>query len=90
MPTPKPPRPADSEDELPEPHLAQPPRYVIYLLTVWFDESSGNDPTNCRFRLENPRTKQGKGFVGVEALMKGLVNMTLGREDDQQAGAKSL
>jgi hypothetical protein len=72
MPTPKPPRPADSEDELPKPHLAQPPRYIIYLLTVWFDESSGNDPTNCRFRLENPRTKQGKGFVGVEALMKGL------------------
>ena len=69
MPTPKPPRPADSEDELPEPHLAQPPRYIIYLLTVWFDESSGNDPTNCRFRLENPRTKQGKGFVGVEALV---------------------
>jgi hypothetical protein len=50
--------------------------YTIYLLTVWFD-SMGNasDPASWRFRLENPRTKEARGFVGVEALAKGVSEM---------------
>lgn len=47
--------------------------YTIYLLTVWVTEREADDPRQWRFRLENPRTKEGKGFVGVEELIKGLV-----------------
>lgn len=61
----------DGDDSL-ESERSQRPRYVIYLLTVWLDEIDNSDPAKWRFRLENPRTKTGKGFVGVEALMKGL------------------
>ncbi len=53
------------------------PKYTIFLLTVWFDgpNNTGNasDPAAWRFRLENPRTKESRGFVGLEALMVGLV-----------------
>ena len=60
--------------------MAEPsPRYTIYLLTVWHDSphNSGNasDPSNWRFRLENPRTKEGRGCVGVEALIARLLSM---------------
>lgn len=60
--------------------MAEPtPRYTIYLLTVWFDSptNTGNatDPASWRFRLENPRTKASKGFVGVAALTAGLVQL---------------
>jgi hypothetical protein len=60
--------------------MAEPsPRYTIYLLTVWHDSpnTTGNasDPAGWRFRLENPRTKEGKGFVGVAALTAGLVQL---------------
>lgn len=53
-----------------------PPTYTIYLLTVWFDGTeNASDPANWRFRLENPRTKETRGFVGVEALAKGVSEM---------------
>lgn len=52
------------------------PAYTIYLLTVWFDSTeNASNPSNWRFRLENPRTKEAKGFVGVAALVSGLTTM---------------
>lgn len=57
------------------------PAYTIYLLTVWFDSpnNSGNaaDPASWRFRLENPRTKEAHGFVGVASLVHGLTTMMI-------------
>jgi len=54
------------------------PKYTIYLLTVWLDSpnNTGNasDPAAWRFRLENPRTKESRGFVGVEGLAAGLID----------------
>jgi hypothetical protein len=54
------------------------PRYTIYLLTVWFDSpnnrGNASDPAGWRFRLENPRTKEAQGFVGIDVLMVGLIN----------------
>lgn len=56
--------------------------YAIYLLTVWFSEGeNASDPAHWRFRLENPRTKESKGFVGVDALMAGLIE-TIGKRDN--------
>ena len=50
--------------------------YTIYLLTVWFDSTeNASNPSNWRFRLENPRTKEAKGFVGVAALATGVSKM---------------
>lgn len=52
------------------------PRYTIYLLTTWASEGeNASDPSNWRFRLENPRTKEARGFVGVAALMRGVTAM---------------
>jgi hypothetical protein len=55
------------------------PKYTIFLLTVWFDgpNNTGNasDPAAWRFRLENPRTKESRGFVGIEALLNGLMGV---------------
>ena len=54
--------------------MAEPtPRYTIYLLTVWAGEGeNANDPSSWRFRLENPRTKAAKGYVGLTMLVQGL------------------
>jgi len=69
------------------------PKYTIYLLTVWFDSpnNSGNasDPAAWRFRLENPRTKEGKGFVGVETLMQGLIERIGKDERNRQSDANA-
>lgn len=55
------------------------PNYTIYLLTIWASEAgNASDPAAWRFRLENPRTKERKGFVGVEALIAGLVQVVQG------------
>jgi len=49
------------------------PRYTIYLLTVWAGEGeNASDPSSWRFRLENPRTKAAKGYVGLTMLVQGL------------------
>lgn len=61
-----------ASDQPKEPHAS----YTIYLLTVWFDGTeNASDPANWRFRLENPRTKETRGFVGVAALAKGVSKM---------------
>lgn len=55
-----------------DPHAS----YTIYLLTVWFDSTeNASDPAHWRFRLENPRTKEAKGFVGMAALVTGVSEM---------------
>ena len=56
--------------------MAEPtPRYTIYLLTVWAGEGeNANDPSSWRFRLENPRTKAAKGYVGLPMLVQGLTD----------------
>ena len=52
--------------------------YTIYLLTVWFDSmENASDPANWRFRLENSRTKESKGFVGLAMLVKGVTETNL-------------
>jgi hypothetical protein len=47
----------------------QPPRYRIFLLTLW-EERTRNPalPPVWRFRLEDPRTGKQRGFAGLEAL----------------------
>lgn len=54
----------------------QMPTYTIYLLTVWFDRAeNAGTPQNWRFRLENPKTRDRQGYIGIEALKAGLVEM---------------
>lgn len=61
-----------ASDKVKEPH----PSYTIYLLTVWFDSTeNASDPAAWRFRLENPRTKEARGFVGVAALVTAVSEM---------------
>ena len=50
-----------------------PPRYRAFLLTLW--EERGRDresPQVWRFRLEDPRTGQRRGFASLEALVEAL------------------
>jgi len=45
-------------------------RYHIFLLTCWLDDTEiCDDPETWRFRLEDPRTGQLRGCVGLSALM---------------------
>jgi hypothetical protein len=54
-------------------NLDRPPRYHIYLLTIWQERSHGADSeVTWRFRLEDPDTGQRSGFTILEALMKAL------------------
>ena len=51
----------------------KPPRYRTYLLTVW--EERSHDPAAhvvWRFRLEDPRTGERRGFADLETLMAAL------------------
>lgn len=50
-----------------------PPHYHIYLLTVWEErtQDSQTEPV-WRFRLEDPRTGQQRGFATLEALAADL------------------
>ncbi|MBV7339951.1 hypothetical protein KFU94_69435 [Chloroflexi bacterium TSY] len=59
------------------------PNYRIFLLTVWTERPTIRAPTTrhgnqCgqqtiwRFRLEDPRTGQQRGFASVEALLAAL------------------
>ena len=51
----------------------KPPQYRSYLLTLW--EERGREPSArgvWRFRLEDPRTGEGRGFASLEALVAAL------------------
>ena len=53
--------------------IEEQPRYRTYLLTMW--EERGGEPDArvvWRFRLEDPRTGERKGFADLDALMEGL------------------
>lgn len=50
-----------------------PPRYHTFLLTLWEERNEDPDlPSVWRFRLEDPRTGQQRGFANLEALMAAL------------------
>ncbi|MGD8969093.1 MAG: hypothetical protein PVI07_16420 [Anaerolineae bacterium] len=49
------------------------PRYRAFLLTLWEERSRDRDaPQVWRFRLEDPRTGQQRGFASLEALVEAL------------------
>ena len=53
--------------------MEEPPRYRTYLLTLWEERSRDPEaPVVWRFRLEDPRTGERRGFADLEALMEGL------------------
>ncbi len=55
----------------------QPPRYQTYLLRIW-QERLQDDlcSTVWRFSLEDPHTRERKGFTGTEALCAFLESQT--------------
>jgi hypothetical protein len=61
----------------------KPPRYRSYLLTFWEERSQDPaTPAVWRFRLENPRTGQQRGFASLEALVVFLRTELVGEEDE--------
>ena len=53
--------------------IHDPPRYRTFLLTLWEERSQDRDsPQVWRFRLEDPRTGQQRGFASLEALVEAL------------------
>ena len=62
--------------------LDRPPRYRSYLLTFWEERSQDPAiPPAWRFRLEDPRTGQRRGYAGLEALVAALEREMAGRTD---------
>lgn len=56
--------------------------YRIYLLTCWLEDANDQaDPETWRFRLEEPRSGQRRGYVGVTALVAGLMQV-IGNDED--------
>lgn len=50
-----------------------PPRYYTFLLTLWEErDQDPNSPVVWRFRLEDPRTGQQRGFASLESLVAAL------------------
>lgn len=50
-----------------------PPRYRTLLLTLWEERNQDpNLPSVWRFRLEDPRTGQRRGFATMETLIEAL------------------
>ncbi|MBV7328145.1 hypothetical protein KFU94_07770 [Chloroflexi bacterium TSY] len=61
----------------------RPPHYRVYLLTVWQERSGSPDhPGVWRFSLEDPHSKQRRGFVSVAALVAALQEGALEGEDE--------
>lgn len=57
-------------------HFGIPPRYQIYLLTIWEERSRDLERSvQWRFSLEDPHTGQRRGFASLEALMAALKNV---------------
>ena len=53
--------------------IHDPPHYRAFLLTLWEERSRDRDsPQVWRFRLEDPRTGQQRGFASLEALVEAL------------------
>jgi len=59
--------------------------YRIFLLTIWLDdEGDPADPETVHFRLEEPRHGRGRGYVGVTALVAGLIRVIDSDEDAEE------
>jgi hypothetical protein len=52
---------------------AHTPQHRVYLLTVWQEHGQPNDQARWRFRLEDLRTGQRRGFTGTTALVGALL-----------------
>ena len=53
--------------------IHDPPHYRAFLLTLWEERSRDRDsPQVWRFRLEDPRTGQQRGFARLEELVEAL------------------
>jgi hypothetical protein len=62
-----------------------PPRYRTLLLTMWEERSQDpNLPGVWRFRLEDPRPGQPRGFASMEALVEALKE-EMGDSDEAQS-----
>lgn len=62
----------------------RPPHYRSYLLTVWEERSADPDtPSAWRFRLEEARTGQQRGFAGLDALIDFLRTALVGEWDER-------
>jgi hypothetical protein len=60
-----------------------PPRSYTLLLTLWEERDQDVDvPAVWRFRLEDPRTGQQRGFASLEALMAELRRETTTASED--------
>ncbi|MEZ4863684.1 MAG: hypothetical protein R3C14_20350 [Caldilineaceae bacterium] len=52
----------------------RPIAYRIFLLTLWIEDATDlADPESWRFRLEEPKRGQRRGYVGMPALVAGLI-----------------
>ncbi|MEZ4863677.1 MAG: hypothetical protein R3C14_20315 [Caldilineaceae bacterium] len=52
----------------------RPTSYRIFLLTLWIEDATDLDNLESwRFRLEEPKRGQRNGYVGIPALMAGLI-----------------
>ena len=60
-----------------------PSRYRAFLLTMWEERSrDGGLPPVWRFRLEDPRTGQQRGFASLDALVDTL-KQVIGDNDEK-------
>lgn len=59
--------------------------YRIYVLTCWLEPADDRtDPETWRFRLEEPQHGRRHGYVGMKALVAGLVSVI---GNDEEGGA---
>jgi hypothetical protein len=59
-------------------------RYRTFLLTLWEEGSrDGGSPPVWRFRLEDPRTGQQRGFASLEALVEALQQVMADRDEEK-------
>ncbi len=49
-------------------------RYRVYILRSWLEEGATESTTAWRFNLEDPQTRQRRGFLSLEALMRFLAD----------------
>ena len=63
--------------------IHDPTRYRTFLLTLWEERSRDRDsPQVWRFRLEDPRAGQQRGFASLEALVEAL-KLEMGANDEE-------
>jgi hypothetical protein len=60
----------------------QTPFYRVYLLTAW-QEPTGDESTQWRFRLEDPRSGRRQGFADAATLVAALQS---GLSDEKKPG----